>query len=66
MSPLPITGTGTAAATSPIRSHEAFRWYRWLRVRPWTKIAWTPASSAAFATSTWLSVSSFHPSRILT
>lgn len=66
ISPLPITGIETAFLTSLIISQFAVPVYIWLLVLPCTAIAFAPALSQAFATSTALMLLKSQPILILT
>ena len=64
-SPLPVTGTRTAATTSAITSHGARPVYCWLRVRGCTVMPSTPSLSASRAISGAFTLRSSQPPRIL-
>ena len=67
MSPLPITGTATAAFTAAMMFTSTVPGaYICSRVRPWTTMAAAPAAAQAFAVSTAVTCSASQPARIFT
>ena len=66
ISPLPSTGTATAAFTAAMQPGSMGGVYIWARVRACTTMAAAPAASHCFATSTQVTVSSSQPLRIFT